>query len=856
LVPLPFWVRIVALAAVVQVLASTGGIGTPSSGTYFPSAVFFISVAAFATAGVALLVLGRRDRRAVSLGLFFLLVATSFSHPLLSTLTAGISAGGRVLALLAAVHVEVYQPFFLWCFVREFPRTWRIGPPRLLVRWLVAGSLGVSTLLLVANFGLALGMQGPVAEAVARWLRRDGRESLYWPLLLAPMLPAVVYAIVQARRAAPDERRRVRIMLLGLVAGATPMILVVLLPSFSPAFLRYMERPEGARALGWIVYPPLLCIPFVTAYAVLVHRALDLQLIVRGALRYALARYTIAAATALPFLTLLVVTYVRREESLAELWSGSTGLLLTAAVGTGLLLMASRERTLMWLDRRFFQEQYNAREILGELLERTRTLRTLEELSSLLAREIDRALHLNFVECLLLDPAVGALVAPTGSLPPLGLGTRLTRRMETVGAPLEVNWTQSPEWLAVLPEADKSWLSDADAQLLVPVTSADGSLLGALILGGKRSELPFTGEDRLLLSTIASSAAVTLEHRLMAADHRRSDPVSKTQGDDPAQECPRCGAVTAAVGCGRCGEATSEAAVPFVLHGKFRFLERIGRGGMGVVYRAVDLDLDREVAIKTLPRVSPREAIRLREEARAMAAVSHPNLAQIFTTESWNGVPMLVVEYLPGGTLIERLARGPLPVLEALDLASALALALARLHEVGILHRDIKPSNIGFAEDGAVKLLDFGVARVLAAAYDAEVESRGWSRPAPERERFPMVQGSDSQGWGGTPLYLSPEAVKGEPPDVSSDLWAICLVLYEAVAGRHPFAGDSPARALLRIHDAAVPDVREFAPRVPALLAVLLHATLHQDRRRRPASAQHLRQRLQEVASALQESGG
>jgi serine/threonine protein kinase len=168
--------------------------------------------------------------------------------------------------------------------------------------------------------------------------------------------------------------------------------------------------------------------------------------------------------------------------------------------------------------------------------------------------------------------------------------------------------------------------------------------------------------------------------------------------------------------------------------------------------------------------------------------------------------------------------------------------ALGRLHAAGILHRDIKPSNIGFAEDGTPKLLDFGLARVLEAAQ-REMEDGG--RPRGD------AAAHETGAWMGTPLYLSPEAARGEPPDVSIDLWALSLVLFEAVAGRHPFEGESAHRALLRVYDGVVPDVRCFAPDIPLPLARFLGEALHADSRRRPATAAELSQRLQAVRGVL-----
>ena len=229
----------------------------------------------------------------------------------------------------------------------------------------------------------------------------------------------------------------------------------------------------------------------------------------------------------------------------------------------------------------------------------------------------------------------------------------------------------------------------------------------------------------------------------------------------PARECPECGSVTEAgepPSCG-CGSAGVEADVPKLLAGKYRLARRLGRGGMGTVYLARDLRLERDVAVKTLRGMSMPRLMGLKPEAWAMATVTHPAVAHIYGVESWRGRPFLVVEHLAGGTLADRLRGGPLPPAQAV--AEVLAGALAALHETGYLHGDVKPSNVGLNADGSPKLLDFGLAR-----------------------------GADDAGArGGTLRYLSPEALSGRPATEADDVWSLCVVLYEMVSGEHPFAG-------------------------------------------------------------------
>ena len=220
-----------------------------------------------------------------------------------------------------------------------------------------------------------------------------------------------------------------------------------------------------------------------------------------------------------------------------------------------------------------------------------------------------------------------------------------------------------------------------------------------------------------------------------------------------------------------CGPAYVATEVPKLLAGKFRLTRRLGAGGMGAVYLARDLRLERDVAIKTLTESSFVRLVGLKPEAWAMATVTHPGVAQIHGVESWRGRPFLVVEFLSGGTLEDRLRDGPIAPAEAVSVVAQLADALAALHEKRFLHGDVKPSNIGFTAEGSPKLLDFG----LAHAVD------------------------DAAMVGGTLPYLSPEVLTGRTAEEADDVWSLSVVLYEMVSGRHPFAGGALEEVRSRI---------------------------------------------------------
>jgi serine/threonine protein kinase len=359
-----------------------------------------------------------------------------------------------------------------------------------------------------------------------------------------------------------------------------------------------------------------------------------------------------------------------------------------------------------------------------------------------------------------------------------------------------------------------------------------------LALGPKRSELPYSPQDRTLLALVADAAAIGLENRRL----RDSGSTRSAAADEsPASECLACGVVVSggAERCASCGAALRTAALPAELFGKFRLERRIGEGAMGVVYGALDLALARRVALKTLPRTSPEDAARLRRESRAMAAVTHPNLALILGAETWQGTPVLVLEYLPGGTLEGRLADGPLPPAQALDVAARMARVLERVHKAGLLHRDVKPSNVGFAEDGEPKLLDFGLVQILSdVVTGASTELLGG----------PL----EETGLAGTPLYMSPEALEGRRPDPGFDLWSLAVVAFEAAAGRHPFERGSPSATFAAIRGGFRDELRELLPeRMRAVAGDLFDAALASERGRRPVTAAELGEGLRKAADAL-----
>jgi eukaryotic-like serine/threonine-protein kinase len=230
--------------------------------------------------------------------------------------------------------------------------------------------------------------------------------------------------------------------------------------------------------------------------------------------------------------------------------------------------------------------------------------------------------------------------------------------------------------------------------------------------------------------------------------------------------------------------------------GPYEIVCALGAGGMGEVYRARDTKLDRDVALKTLPEVFATDADRLarfQREAKTLASLNHPNIGAILGLEDANGIATIVMELVEGEDLSQRIARGPIPIDEAMPIARQIAEALEAAHEQGIVHRDLKPANIKLRPDGAVKVLDFGLAKLA----HPEILT-GSSRVATS----PTITSPAMTGAGvilGTAAYMSPEQARGKPVDKRADIWAFGAVLYEMLSGQRAMRGDEVADTLAAV---------------------------------------------------------
>ena len=278
----------------------------------------------------------------------------------------------------------------------------------------------------------------------------------------------------------------------------------------------------------------------------------------------------------------------------------------------------------------------------------------------------------------------------------------------------------------------------------------------------------------------------------------------------------------------------------------YRILEKLGAGGMGVVYLAEDMKLGRKVAIKVLSHEYTTNKDRLHrfeQEASAASNLNHPNILTIHEVGNDDGRHYIATEYIDGVTLRRKLAATQLEMRDVLDIAVQIASALEEAHSAGIVHRDIKPDNIMIRRNGYVKVLDFGLAKLTESIDRSPSDAEASTRV--------LVQ-TDAGVVMGTSHYMSPEQARGKPVDARSDIWSLGVVIYEMVAGRTPFEGETSTDVIVAITQKEPPPIVRFAPHVPAELEWIVMKALRKDRDERYQTVKELLTDLRRLKQRLE----
>ncbi len=663
---------------------------------------------------------------------------------------------------------------------------------------------------------------------------------------------ALLTLVFQYRRAGEVPRRKLRIILIGSLVGIGS--LAVLLPLTTGIGLSE-TRPTLFIAVMTVMNLLQCALPISFAYAIVRHQVIPVKLIIRRGLQYLLAKNALRLLIALPVAGLALSVVSNRARPLSEILFGGS-LYFYFFIAAVALALVFRKRLGEWVDRKFFRESYDQEKILRELTDDVKKLDSIPEMSKRVTERVTAALHP--AQTFLFYREEGArdlsLTYTSGGTTTAGQELkipeefRLLRFMEDQGSAQEFPFPQKNS----LPQDEKTWLATLGTRLIVPLAGTDDRLAGLLLLGEKKSEVPYTANDRELLERLAGQIAIVYENvRLKNRVDRdrkiKQEVLSRVAGQDMnvLKECPRCGACfdMAAQTCPADGtELTLSLPVERTIESRYRLERLVGKGGMGAVYEATDLRLHRKVAVKILTgsMFGNSEALRRFErEAQASARLHHPNIVTVhdYGLLSTEGA-YLVMELVAGETLGARLRRErQLAPDTAADLFDQILDGLTGAHEAGVVHRDLKPENVLLSAretTGArVRLLDFGLAK-FTQALPADSLSPTAAAPA-----APMTTPGAVMGTFG---YMSPEQLTGGTVDERSDLFSIGVMVVEAITGRRPFTGTTYHELLTNILNA--PYHLEDASPAARELDAALQKSLAKDPAGRFASAAAMRQEL------------
>ena len=779
-----------------------------------------------AAAAGLLLWAGRGDWRTWLLGVYCLLKATHAPLHMLPAFVLELPPAAEYAAylqhlpadsrLLLAFYVPafLFAPAFLWAFAREYPRVHRRTRLDDLARRMIPASVLIGGGLWVAcAVTLELARAGYAAAAVALVL--DGTVATLDLLVLG----AVTVVALRAHTAPADEARRVVVFSAGflLLMGLSAVYNVA--EAFAPG-----DWVSNYRWSPTILLMEVLRFPgfLLLWYAVLAARIPHLREALRALYRRLLLHPgLLGAVAAVPAGALAWLIGRSPERTVGAVIADPLAQSLFAAVGILLLLIAAREGILIRLDAWIVPETADQRQALADAAGAFAQAGRITTVGETVTRTVRRGCGSPATLLVAADSGTqaGGFGAPQARCVPLPRQTAIVHLLETAGGPVRVDPNGRPTVFPLLPPDEAAWVTGTGADVIVPVPGPGTDVLGVLVVSRRLDGRLVRSLDLPFLEALGAAAGLALA-RLQLLDA----PGAGSGEAPPAEECPVCRCLTEAgepPGCA-CGPAYVATEVPKLLAGKFRLTRRLGAGGMGAVYLARDLRLERDVAIKILTARSLGRLMGLKPEAWAMSTVTHPAVAQIHGVESWRGRPFLVVEFLAGGTLEDRLRDGPLAPSQAVSVAARLADALAALHEKGFLHGDVKPSNIGFTSEGSPKLLDFGMAHAV----------------------------DDAAMVGGTLPYLSPEVLSGRPAEEADDVWSLCVVLYEMMSGRHPFAGGTLEQVRNRIRRQRLADggpAASAAPTSATAVAAFAASILTATRARRPGTAPAFAAALAEV---------
>jgi predicted Ser/Thr protein kinase len=676
--------------------------------------------------------------------------------------------------------------FFAAClnFAITFPSS-HARKPRLL--WRVLATLAPLPIFLeAAQQSLRRLQQSPAAML-------PSTGDIYTTLGPALLVVALVILGVRFLRTADlNARRRLQLIFVSLLPGVVGWIISDVIDRTTSA--------TTARAIGSLInHAGTVAGSSIYAYAVVRHRMYGIRVLVRRSIQYAFARGTLIAAMLLPAIGFAAFLWAHRNDSLASLLTGTPAVYLLVIVPL-FAVIRYRRRLLDALDRRYFREQYDARRLLLQVVSMIRDGSDMLGLSRVALEEIDRALHPKHISLWHLDAEANAFERgfmrgeSPSDVPTLPNSGALPTLLAADSDPLDLHGRQSRQLVRRLPPLERDWLAKSDAYLLVPLL-IEKRVAGIMLLGERKSEEPYSSEDRELLRTLAAQLALTFDYSRLKASP------ALVWGASHRTPLPETEELWTCLSCGRCYSSehqvceidrqvlVREEGVPRVIEDKYVITRILGRGGMGSVYQATQTRLNRSVAVKVLLSHlvgSPSMRSRFEREARIVARLSHPAIVTIHDFGVLRSShAYLIMEFLEGQTLRKTIESGAKPLAHALEIMRPVCDAVDTAHKAGVIHRDLKPENIMVLNDRTPRVLDFGLAKMTGPIGDHEIT---------------VVQSGQSIGIVGTLMYLAPEVLGGKPANERSDQYSLAIIMYELLAGEHPFAGATDLASIVRAH--------------------------------------------------------
>jgi eukaryotic-like serine/threonine-protein kinase len=794
--------------------------------------------ASFLLMGLLVFLLKPDDKPALLLGLWFGAISNGFPHELFRLLPEWLMWIVVASTILRWLFVPLCLHFFLIFpeqspLLHRFPRLeWYLYVPYLLiflphtaitlVLWPISPDRAVAFNYGFPLFTLAVSLLG-----------------------LAYFAAGILSLAVNYRRASLPSRRKLRVILAGTIAG------------FLPTFIWFAVTSlfHESRVALWMYSWPLtvttaanLLVPPAYAYAILRHRVIPISLIIRRGVQYLFAKNVLRLLIALPILGLIVKVLSNPDRTLSDiLFRNSLYFYVTLMIAAAILFLI-RRRLNDWVDRKFFREHYNQEKILRGLIEDVKRFDSVPDMSRLVSRKVESALHPERIYLFYRDEESRDLSLGYSTREvPEGLRIpeefRLIRLMEGHVGAQDFPFPQKKN----LPGGEEEWLARLGTRLIVPLVGTDDRLAGLFLLGEKKSEVPYTARDRNLLESLAGQVALVYENTQLKERVDRERKIKhevlgrfEERHINLLKECIRCGACfdSSAMTCDKDGsELTLSMPVERTVDGRYRLERLVGRGGMGAVYEATDLRLNRRVAVKILSgkMFGNREALRRFErEAQTSARLSHRNIISVYDygVLAAEGA-YLVMELISGETLAALIKReGCVAPRTAADYFSQVLEGIKAAHAAGVIHRDLKPANVLISKEETgqlhVLVLDFGLAKIsLSELTDTNGPTALVTTPG-------MVVG--------TMGYMSPEQLRGEAVDERSDLFSVGVMVVEVLTGRRPFRGRTYTELLRSILHGSFQ--LERGSKEAVQLDAVLQKCLAKDRERRFSSAGEMQREL------------